>query len=87
MHKNYSDQPQPMFQPANLHYQMSEWNRAIGFGDIGSVHTLDARKHRLKRPETVLGGFPTFLAKYAKYGLPNRPCHNILRLHQSSLDL
>jgi len=38
--KNYSDQPQPMFQPGNLHYEMAGRGRAIGFGGIGAVHTL-----------------------------------------------
>jgi hypothetical protein len=38
--KNYSDQPKPMFQPGNLHYEMAERGRAIGFGGIGAVHTL-----------------------------------------------
>jgi hypothetical protein len=41
--KNYADQPEPMFQPANLHYQMSERRRGIGFGGIGAVHTLVTR--------------------------------------------
>ena len=38
--KNYADQPEPMFQSGNLHYQMAERSRAIGFGGIGAVHTL-----------------------------------------------
>ena len=38
--KNYSDQPQAMFQPGNLHYEMAGRGRAIGFGGIGAVHTL-----------------------------------------------
>ena len=29
-----------MFQSGNLHYQMAERGRAIGFGGIGAVHTL-----------------------------------------------
>jgi len=38
--KNYSDQSKPMFQPGNLHYQIAERGRAVGFGGIGAVHTL-----------------------------------------------
>jgi hypothetical protein len=41
--KNYSDQTEPMFQPGNLHYQMAERVRAIGFGGIGAVHALVTR--------------------------------------------
>ena len=41
--KNYGDQPKPMFQPGNLHYEMAERGRAIGFGGIGAVHTLVTR--------------------------------------------
>ena len=40
---NYADQPEPMFQPANLHYEMSERSRAIGFGGIGAIQTLVKR--------------------------------------------
>ena len=29
---------EPMFQPGNLHYEMAERGRAIGFGGIGAVH-------------------------------------------------
>ena len=41
--RSYADQPEPMFQPGNLHYQMSERGRGIGFGGIGAVHTLVTR--------------------------------------------
>jgi Transposase DDE domain group 1 len=41
--KNYSDQAEPMFQPGNLHYEMAERGRAIGFGGIGAMHTLVTR--------------------------------------------
>jgi hypothetical protein len=41
--RNYVDQPEPMFKPANLQYQMSERSRAIGFGGIGALHTLVTR--------------------------------------------
>ena len=41
--KNYSDQAEPMFQSGNLHYEMAERGRAIGFGGIGAVHTLVTR--------------------------------------------
>ena len=38
--RSYADQPEPMFQAANLHYEMSGRSRGIGFGGIGAVHTL-----------------------------------------------
>jgi Transposase DDE domain group 1 len=41
--QSYSDQAEPMFQPGNLHYEMAERGRAIGFGGIGAVHTLVTR--------------------------------------------
>ena len=41
--KNYGDQAGPMFQPANLHYEMSKRSRGIGFGGIGALHTLVTR--------------------------------------------
>jgi len=41
--KNYSDQREPMFQLANLHYEMADRGRAIGFGGIGAVHALVTR--------------------------------------------
>lgn len=41
--QSYSDQAEPMFQPGNLHYEMAERSRAIGFGGIGAMHTLVTR--------------------------------------------
>ena len=41
--KNYSEQAEPMFRAGNLHYEMAERGRAIGFGGIGAVHTLVTR--------------------------------------------
>ena len=41
--QSYSDQAESMFQPGNLHYEMAERGRAIGFGGIGAVHTLVTR--------------------------------------------
>jgi hypothetical protein len=38
--KFWSDQPQPMFELANIHYEMAERSRAIGFGGIGAIHTM-----------------------------------------------
>jgi hypothetical protein len=38
--KQYEDQPDPMFKDANIHYQISERTRAIGFGGIGALHKL-----------------------------------------------
>jgi len=41
--KFWSDQPKPMFAPANIHYEMAERSRAIGFGGIGAIHTMVTR--------------------------------------------
>jgi len=41
--KFWSDQPQPMFGPANIHYEMAERSRAIGFGGMGAIHTMVSR--------------------------------------------
>src|SRR5512136_2315209 len=38
--KQYEDQPDPMFKDSNVHYQIAERTRAIGFGGIGSLHKL-----------------------------------------------
>ena len=57
--KNYSDQPKPMFHPGNLHYEMAERGRAIGFGVIGAVHTLVTR---LKLDEAISREVPLLKA-------------------------
>jgi hypothetical protein len=33
--KNYSDQPEPMFQPGNLHYEMAERGCAVALMTVG----------------------------------------------------
>ena len=38
--KNFSDQPKPMFQGGNLHYEMAERVGAVSCGGIGAIHTL-----------------------------------------------
>jgi hypothetical protein len=38
--KQFEDQPDPMFKDSNLHYQIAERTRAIGFGGIGAMHKL-----------------------------------------------
>jgi hypothetical protein len=38
--KQYEDPPNSIFQDANIHYQISERTRAIGFGGIGALHKL-----------------------------------------------
>jgi hypothetical protein len=38
--KPYEDQPDSMFRDANIHYQIAERTRAIGFGGIGAMHKL-----------------------------------------------
>jgi len=41
--KAWADQAESMFQAVNLHYEMSEKSRAIGFGGIGAMHTMVTR--------------------------------------------
>jgi hypothetical protein len=41
--KHYEDQPDPMFQDSNLHYEIAERTRAIGYGGIGAMHQLVCR--------------------------------------------
>jgi hypothetical protein len=38
--KQYEDQTDSMFKDVNIHYQIAERTRAIGFGGIGSLHKL-----------------------------------------------
>lgn len=38
--KQYEDQPGSMFKDSNIHYQIAERTRAIGFGGIGALHKL-----------------------------------------------
>jgi hypothetical protein len=38
--KQYEDQPDWMFKNSNIHYQIAERTRAIGFGGIGALHKL-----------------------------------------------
>jgi hypothetical protein len=38
--KQYEDQPKSMFKDSNIHYQIAERARAIGFGGIGAMHKL-----------------------------------------------
>jgi Transposase DDE domain group 1 len=38
--RQYEDQLNPMFKDSNLHYQIAERSRAIGFGGIGALHKL-----------------------------------------------
>ena len=48
--KFWSDQPKPMFGPANIHYEMAERGRALGFGGIGAIHTM---VNRLRLDEAI----------------------------------
>jgi len=41
--KQYEDQPNSMFKDSNIHYQIAERTRAIGFGGIGALHKLVCR--------------------------------------------
>ncbi len=38
--KQYADRLDPMFKESNLHYEIAERTRAIGFGGIGAMHKL-----------------------------------------------
>ena len=38
--KQYEDRPDPMFKDSNIHYEIAERTRAIGFGGIGALHRL-----------------------------------------------
>jgi hypothetical protein len=38
--KSYQDQPETMFQDPNIHYEIAERTRAIGYGGIGAMHKL-----------------------------------------------
>lgn len=38
--KQYENQPGSMFKDSNLHYQIAERTRAIGFGGVGAMHKL-----------------------------------------------
>ena len=38
--KQYEDQPDTMFKDSNIHYEIAERTRAIGFGGIGALHKL-----------------------------------------------
>jgi hypothetical protein len=38
--KQYEDQPDPVFKDTNIHYEIAERTRAIGFGGIGALHKL-----------------------------------------------
>jgi hypothetical protein len=41
--KNYADQPRPMFQGGNVHYEVAARTGAVGCGGLGAVHTLAQR--------------------------------------------
>jgi hypothetical protein len=38
--KQFENQPDPIFKDSNIHYQIAERTRAIGFGGIGAMHKL-----------------------------------------------
>ncbi len=38
--KQFEDQPDAMFKDSNIHYQIADRTRAIGFGGIGAMHKL-----------------------------------------------
>jgi len=38
--RNYAEQPEPMFQGGNIHYEVASRTGAVGCGGLGAVHTL-----------------------------------------------
>ena len=38
--KEYEDQEKPIFKGTNIHYEIADRTRAIGYGGIGAMHTL-----------------------------------------------
>ncbi len=36
----WEDQPQPMMQGSNVHYELSDKTRATGYGGLGAVHVM-----------------------------------------------
>ncbi len=38
--KQWEDQPEPMFDAKNIHYEMGEKTRAMAYGGIGAIHTM-----------------------------------------------
>jgi hypothetical protein len=43
--KFFTDQSKPMFGSTNIHYELAERSRALGFGGIGAIHTMVRRLH------------------------------------------
>jgi hypothetical protein len=41
--KNWEDQPRPMFQASNIHYEMAERTAAMNCGGIGAMHLMVQR--------------------------------------------
>ena len=41
--KNREEQPQPMFQASNIHYEMAERVQAVNCGGIGAMHLMVQR--------------------------------------------
>ena len=61
--KQYEDQPDSMFKDSNIHYQMAERTRAIGFGGIGALHKLVCK---LKLDRTINKNVP-LLQRHVPY--------------------
>jgi hypothetical protein len=38
--RQWSDQPQPMFDASNIHYEMSDKCQATSYGGIGAIHLM-----------------------------------------------
>ena len=46
--KNYTDQPKPMFQGGNIHYEVAERTGAVSCGGLGAIHTMAQRLELVK---------------------------------------
>ena len=47
--KFFTDQAKPMFAATNIHYELAERSRAIGFGGMGAIHAWLADCGLMKR--------------------------------------
>jgi len=52
--KNYTDQPKPMFQGRNLHYEVAARTGAVSCGGLGAIHTLAQRLGLVEEIDTHL---------------------------------
>jgi hypothetical protein len=51
--RHWENQPHPMFSAANIHYEVGEKSRAMGYGGLGVIHTM---VHKLGLPKQLDDG-------------------------------